>query len=78
MRMMPRNDEELRGPSRRNKGGDITKKEQLGMKSLCCSTLDLYCRQQYFDLYCRQLTKRILETSRGIFSVGRMSELDQK
>jgi hypothetical protein len=69
MRMMPRDDEELKGPSRRNKGGHIAEKEKLGMRSLCCSTLNLYCRQ---------LTKRIPETSRGILSVDRMSEPDQE
>ncbi len=45
MRMVPRNDEELRGLNRRIRGVHIAEKEKLGMKSLCCNTLDLYCRQ---------------------------------
>jgi hypothetical protein len=69
MRMMLRNDEELRGPSHRNKRVHIAEKEKPGMKSLCCNTLDLYCRQ---------LTKRIPKTSRGILKVDRMSEPDQE
>jgi hypothetical protein len=41
----------------------------LGMRSLCWST---------FNLYCKQLIEKIPETSRGIFSVDIMSELDQE
>ncbi len=66
---MLRDDEELRGPSRRNKGGHIIEEEKLGMRSLCWST---------FNLYCKQLIEKIPETSRGIFSVDIMSELDQE
>ncbi len=43
--MMSRNDEKLRDPNHRNKGGHIEDNEHLGMGNLCCSTLDLYCRQ---------------------------------
>jgi hypothetical protein len=42
--MMLRNDEKLKGPSRRTKG-HLEDKEHLGMGSLCCNTLHLYCRQ---------------------------------
>ncbi len=64
--MIPRNDEEQRGPSCRNqKGGHIENKEHLGMGSLCWSTLDLYCGQ---------LTERVPETSRDILSVDRMNK----
>jgi hypothetical protein len=69
MRMVLRNDEKLRGPSYRNKGVHITKKEKLGRRSLCCSILNLYCKQ---------LTERIPETSRGILNVDRMSQPDQE
>jgi hypothetical protein len=37
--LMPRKDEELKGPSRRTKG-HIEDKEHLGMGSLCCRTLE--------------------------------------
>jgi hypothetical protein len=40
---MPRNDEELRGPSHRSEG-HIEDNEHLGMGSLCCNTLYLCCR----------------------------------
>ncbi len=42
--LMPRNDEELRGPNYRTKG-HIEDKEHLGMGSLCCNTFDPCCRQ---------------------------------
>jgi hypothetical protein len=48
-------DEELKGLNRRIKG-HIEVKEHSGMGSLCCSTLDLCCRQ---------LTERVPETSKG-------------
>jgi len=41
---MPRNDEELKGSSRKIKG-HIEDKEHLGMGNLCCNILDLCCRQ---------------------------------
>jgi hypothetical protein len=68
MRMVLRNDEKLKGPSYRNKGVHIAKKEKLG-RSLCCSTLNLYCRQ---------LIEIIPKTSRGIFSVDRMNQPNQE
>ncbi len=37
--LMPRNDEELRGPSYRARG-HIEDKEHLRIESLCCSTLE--------------------------------------
>jgi hypothetical protein len=37
--LMPRNDEELRGPSHRTKG-HIEDKEHLGIGNLCCRTLE--------------------------------------
>jgi len=52
---MLRDDEELKGLSYRTKG-HIKVKEHTRMGSLCCSTLDLFCRQ---------LPKQMLETSKG-------------
>jgi hypothetical protein len=49
---MLRNDEELRGPSRRTRG-HIEKSEHLGVGSLCYSTLHLCCRH----LCCWQLSE---------------------
>jgi hypothetical protein len=66
--MMLRNDEKLKGPSRRTKG-HLEDKEHLGMGSLCCNTLHLYCRQ-FIDW--------VPKTSRGILRVDRMSESDQE
>jgi hypothetical protein len=66
--MMSRNYEKLRGPSRITKG-HIKDKEHLGMGSLCCSTLDLCCRQ---------LIECVPKTSRGILKVDRMSEPNQE
>jgi len=50
-------------------GGYIENKKQMGRGGLYCSTLDLYYRQ---------LTERVPETSRGILNVDRMSEPNHK
>ncbi len=60
---MLRDDEELRGPSCRTKG-HIEVKKHTGMRSLCCSTLNLFCRQ---------LPKQVPKTSKGL-SVGKMRQ----
>jgi len=52
---MLKDDEELKGPSCRIKW-HIEIREHIGMGSLCCSTLDLFCRQ---------LPKQVPKTSKG-------------
>ncbi len=67
---MLRNDEELRGPSRKNKGGAYSRKGAAGDEEFVL---------QYFRYTLQAVDKKkIPETSRGILNVDKMTEHDQE
>jgi hypothetical protein len=61
---MLRDHEKLKGLSYITKGHREFK-EHMGMGSLCCNTLDLFCRQ---------LLERMPKPQRGVLRVGRMRQ----